>query len=66
MDNVHRPEFSFGGTVRVKAKEGSRERLQDYEGLVMAVLTQRLRFVKYLLVKVLNAYFNFTHRSLIA
>ncbi len=38
MNGIQRPEFSFGDTVRVKVKvkEGNRERLQSYEGLVIA------------------------------
>ena len=35
------PEFSVGDTVvvRVKVKEGSRERLQSFEGVVIASAT---------------------------
>jgi len=52
------PEFGPGDTVavQVRVREGQRERLQTYEGVVIAVCIQHSRFVRFLMVKVLNVF----------
>ena len=63
------PKFSSGDTVEVsvKVKEGKRERIQLYEGIVIAkkieVLTHLLLLEKYLMVKELREYFSYIARS---
>ena len=53
------PAFYPGDTVtvQVRVKEGERERLQAFEGVVIADYTLHLRYVKYLMAKVLNVSF---------
>jgi len=56
------PAFAQGDTVivRVRVKEGDKERLQAFEGVVIAsvtvVYTQTSQFVKCRAVKVLSVY----------
>lgn len=62
------PLFVSGDTiiVQVKVREGERERLQAFEGVVIAkkteVLAQHLQLEKFLMVRVLKEFFKPTQK----
>ena len=63
------PSFRPGDTVEVKVwvVEGSKKRLQAFEGVVIAIrsrgCTLHSLFVKFLTAKVLSVYSKLTHQS---
>ena len=62
------PDIASGDTVKVSVRvtEGSRERIQAFEGVVIAIkgkgANKAILFVKYLLESELNEFFQYMHQ----